>query len=477
MGNADGSGSPTTILSGLSTPRGVGVDSANSKVYYTEHGTSTLSRVNINGTGNEVVVSASGAGSRGLSLDLVNTEVYWVSFIADTISKADYSLALPTTGTAVLSSRDTPNDVVLDVAGGKMYWGEAGSTQSIFRSNLDGNSVESLVTSANPNFLAIDTLANKVYWTNSSANTVMRANLDGSNSETVYSVGLTVEGIAVDPHNQYIYYTESTNGTINRTGYNPTPGSAITLFSGLSAPHEITLIPEPSTYALLFGGITLAAVLARRHMLRKKKWQPLSRSKEKLVMTPKTLLAPIFALLFLVVNISYADAPMVFQVKSTPVIDTEKVPYNAVGLLVGKRTFASAFVIENQRLILTTAPLSQDQTLSEYHWHSEWNQGPSEEDNATKPLRRVWIFTEQRGYAAHWHKRTTKMRPGFALLEFYEDLVPQRSQCNAVHNALRAHGIRRKQKAICWLPSENLEIPGLTKRNASISPHARYGLR
>ena len=143
-------------------------------------------------------------------------------------------------------------------------------------------------------------------------------------------------------------------------------------------------------------------------------------------MTPKTLLAPIFALLFLVVNISYADAPMVFQVKSTPVIDTEKVPYNAVGLLVGKRTFASAFVIENQRLILTTAPLSQDQTLSEYHWHSEWNQGPSEEeDNATKPLRRVWIFTEQRGYAAHWHKRTTKMRPGFALLESYEDLVPK----------------------------------------------------
>ena len=80
---------------------------------------------------------------------------------------------------------------------------------------------------------------------------------------------------------------------------------------------------------------------------------------------------------------------MVFQVKSTPVIDTEKVPYNAVGLLVGKRTFASAFVIENQRLILTKAPLSQDQTLSEHHWHSEWNQGPSEEDNATKPLRRV----------------------------------------------------------------------------------------
>lgn len=119
MGNADGSGSPTTILSGLSAPRGVGVDSANSTVYYTEHVTSTLSRVNINGTGNEVVVSASGAGSRGLSLDLVNTEVYWASFTAGTISKADYSLALPTTGTAVLSSRDVPTDVVLDVAGGK----------------------------------------------------------------------------------------------------------------------------------------------------------------------------------------------------------------------------------------------------------------------------------------------------------------------------------------------------------------------
>jgi len=270
MGNADGSGSPTTILSGLSTPRGVGVDRANSKVYYTEHGTSTLKRVNINGTGNETVVSTAGSGARGLSLDLVNTEVYWTSFIANTISKADYSLALPTAPTTILSSRDTPGDVVLDVAGGKMYWSEVGSTRTIFRSNLDGSSVEAIVAAANPNFLAIDTLANKIYWTNFSAQTVMRANLDGSSPETVYSVGLSVEGIAVDPHNQYIYYAESSNGTINRTGYNPTPGSAITLFSGLSAPHELTLIPEPSTYAILFGGIALAVVLARRHILRRK---------------------------------------------------------------------------------------------------------------------------------------------------------------------------------------------------------------
>lgn len=125
-------------------------------------------------------------------------------------------------------------------------------------------------------------------------------------------------------------------------------------------------------------------------------------------------------------GVGYADAPNVAQVESTPMLDTEKVPYNAVGLLVGKRTFASAFVIENQRPILTTAPLSQNQTLGEYRWHSEWNQGPSEEeDNATKPLRRVWTFTGQGGYAAHWHKRTTKMRPGFALLESYENLVPK----------------------------------------------------
>ena len=266
MGNADGSGSPTTILSGLSTPRGVGVDRTNSKVYYTENGTSTLNRVNINGTGNETVVASAGSGARGLSLDLVNQEVYWVSFQANTISKADYTLSPPVSPTTILSGRDTPADVVLDIGGGKMYWNEVGSTNTIFRANLDGSSIQTLVTGTSANFMAIDTLYSKIYWTNFSAQSVMRANLDGSNQETVYSVGLSVEGIAVDPHNQYIYYAESSNGTINRIGYNPTPGSAITLFSGLSAPHELTLIPEPSTYALIIGGATLLLVFAKRKL-------------------------------------------------------------------------------------------------------------------------------------------------------------------------------------------------------------------
>jgi len=145
-----------------------------------------------------------------------------------------------------------------------------------------------------------------------------------------------------------------------------------------------------------------------------------------MAMNKKTPLVPLIALLLLVMSVGYAGSQEVSQVELNPVLDTEKMPYNAVGMLVGKRTFASAFVVENQRLVLTTAPLSQNQTLGEYRWHSEWNAGPSaEEDNATKLLRRVWIFTGQRGYAAHWHKRTTKMRPGFALLESYEDLVPK----------------------------------------------------
>ena len=260
-------GTPTTILSGLSTPRGIAVDNANSKIYYTQDGTSTVSSVNINGTANTTLVTSAGSGTRGISLDLVSNEMYWVSFNAGTIRKEVLTggTGLP----AILSGRDVPGDIEIDVSGGKMYWGEVGSTLSIFRANLDGTSIETLATAASPNFLSLDLTNNKVYWTNFAANSIERMNLDGTSRETVFTLGSgSVEGIALDVDNSLVYFGDSGNSNIRRVDFNG--NNETTIVTGLNAPHELRFIPEPSTYALIFGIATIILVPLSRKFLQKK---------------------------------------------------------------------------------------------------------------------------------------------------------------------------------------------------------------
>ena len=83
---------------------------------------------------------------------------------------------------------DNPYGIALDVAGGKVYWTDAG-TEKIQRADLDGSHVEDLVT------VGVDrvrvawrsTLTDgKMYWTDRAhLGTIQRANLDGSEVEEV----------------------------------------------------------------------------------------------------------------------------------------------------------------------------------------------------------------------------------------------------------------------------------------------------
>ncbi len=74
----------------------------------------------------------------------------------------------------------------------KMYWGDT-TTNSIYRANLDGSGLESVVSfplATDPlrrgiQRLAIDAAAGSLYWTNNDLNLVQRANLDGSDVTTL----------------------------------------------------------------------------------------------------------------------------------------------------------------------------------------------------------------------------------------------------------------------------------------------------
>jgi cytoskeletal protein CcmA (bactofilin family) len=80
-----------------------------------------------------------------------------------------------------------------------MYWTDFG-TAKIQRANLDGSSVEDLVTGLPaPLGIALDRSAGKMYWTDAGTNKIQRANLDGSSVEDLVTTGLSLpSGIALD---------------------------------------------------------------------------------------------------------------------------------------------------------------------------------------------------------------------------------------------------------------------------------------
>ena len=113
---------------------------------------------------------------------------------------------------ATTNELDSPDTLVLDVEGGKMYWMiaiEVGGVDvgwfQIHRANLDGSNVEDLVAMENWNSPALSVTSNKIYWT--FAYKIHRANLDGSNVEVLITTELgVIGGIALDVTGGKIYW-------------------------------------------------------------------------------------------------------------------------------------------------------------------------------------------------------------------------------------------------------------------------------
>ena len=128
----------------------------------------------------------------------------------------------------VNEGRKLPDGIVVDVAGGHIYWTNMGNPKAndgtIDRADLDGTNVTNIVPSGatwTPKQLQLDAKNRKLYWSDREGMRVMRANLDGSNIETLVETGhgdadrLDARnwcvGIAVDVNGGKFYWTQKGN--------------------------------------------------------------------------------------------------------------------------------------------------------------------------------------------------------------------------------------------------------------------------
>jgi sugar lactone lactonase YvrE len=200
--NLDGSGQ-TTLVSGLpAAPNGPSasppaLDLAHGQMYWTEgtnSGPGAIRRANLDGSEQTTLVTGLSA-PRGVALDLAGGMMYWADNNFGDIRRANLDGSGTTT---ILRGLPSPDVVALDLPGGKMYWTDS-SAGEVLRANLDGSGKENLVSNQNrPISIALDLAGGKMYWGSLFGGDIRRANLDGSGQEVLIT-GLNITAfIALD---------------------------------------------------------------------------------------------------------------------------------------------------------------------------------------------------------------------------------------------------------------------------------------
>jgi len=177
----------TTIATDLENAFGLAVDTETGKIYWSEFSAGEIWQMNADGSNKSMLVDVGGNPS-GLAVDTVNNHIYYLTYNSTALYRID--LATGSNKTTIHSSLNGQGvAVAVDPAAEKLYYTIRGD--DVFRSNLDGQNVETLITNQGAvQGMDIDVDSNKIYWIDVIAGTIRSADLnDGNNIQDITTLG------------------------------------------------------------------------------------------------------------------------------------------------------------------------------------------------------------------------------------------------------------------------------------------------
>lgn len=192
----------STVLDGLTDPRGLAVDSKSGFVYYIDG--DSIFRTRHDGTRNKKVsnkVEASGLDvgqPESLAIDSVSRTIFWADSANDWIASAKFKRNPPPAvfiASSVELGIDLPSDVAVDHLSGFLYWTDR-TLGTLNRISLDGSDARVLHDALDsPSAVAPAVYRGEVYWVEGS-NRISRSNFDGDQMTEMFT-GEGLGGLAL----------------------------------------------------------------------------------------------------------------------------------------------------------------------------------------------------------------------------------------------------------------------------------------
>ena len=201
-GNSDGSAVELLMATGLSRPTSIAVDGRGEKIYWVNSGNNMILRANLNGSAAEELVVH--GKPRQIEVDGGSGKMYWID-----ASSGIHRANLDGTGVEVLiADIGNARGLGIDPLEQKIYWSvsnKQGLRSMIRMADFNGRNRETVVEARIINFawtdiedIEMDGIHKKIYWIDSRYGLIFRANLDGTNVETVISNLVEPKGITLD---------------------------------------------------------------------------------------------------------------------------------------------------------------------------------------------------------------------------------------------------------------------------------------
>ncbi|NJN26788.1 MAG: PKD domain-containing protein [Cyclobacteriaceae bacterium] len=156
------------ILSGLTSPRDLALDSQNQKLYVVDRGSNSVMELNLADLSSKVLYNtAGGLGEKPEAIDYHN------GFLYITCVEIDF--------------------------------------ESVWKAKVDGSAIENIIDYGAGGYgygLAVDKINNKLYFDNTDNDEILMSNLDGSGIAVFANTGGRVYGLVVDNSNGKVYWSD-----------------------------------------------------------------------------------------------------------------------------------------------------------------------------------------------------------------------------------------------------------------------------
>ena len=207
--------------------RGIAVDSAGGKLYWSDVDTDRIEQVlldNTNGIPTGIIGDAL-SFVQSIALSETTEKLFWADQLLPPNEQGTNFESSNFDGsdrTVIRSALDSSTAIGVDDVNQKIY-SESRSTDalgSIVRSNFDGSGLETVISDIpTATGIAIDPVHEYIFWTSSAGilatgdGGVYRVNFDGSDFQELFVMGSNrdTSGIVVDPFSEYVYWGQETS--------------------------------------------------------------------------------------------------------------------------------------------------------------------------------------------------------------------------------------------------------------------------